>query len=90
MYVDFWYSKLYKAYFGEAVDNFLNDVIKESEYCSKVIETEFNKPLIIIKEDHEDFKNSTKCWICKKAYEEDEVDFWEAYWLNVANLKVNL
>ena len=31
-----------------------------------------------------------KCWICKKAYEEDEVDFWEAYWLNVANLKVNL
>ena len=64
--------------------------MKESEYCSKVIETEFNKPLIIIKEDHEDFKNSTKCWICKKAYEEDEVDFWEAYWLNVANLKVNL
>ena len=59
-YVDFWYSKLYKAYFGEAVDNFLNDVIKASEYCSKVIETEFNKTLIIIKEDHEDFENSTK------------------------------
>ena len=23
--------------------------------------------------DHEDFNNSTKCWICKKAYEEGEV-----------------
>ena len=23
--------------------------------------------------DHEDFKNSTKCWICKKVYEEREV-----------------
>ena len=22
--------------------------------------------------DHEDFNNSTKCWICKKAYDEDE------------------
>ena len=25
------------------------------------------------KKDQEDFNNSTKCWICKKAYEEDEV-----------------
>ena len=24
--------------------------------------------------DHEDFNNSTKCWICKKAYEEGEVE----------------
>ena len=25
------------------------------------------------KNDHEDFKDSAKCWICKKAYEESEV-----------------
>ena len=52
---------------------FLNDKIKESEYCSKVSETEFNKPLVLNEKDHEDFNNSTKCWTCKKAYEEDEV-----------------
>ena len=31
------YSKPYKTYFGEnAMEKFLNDMIKESEYCSKV------------------------------------------------------
>ena len=34
--------------------------IKKNEYCIKVIETEFNKPLVIAKKNHEDFKNSTK------------------------------
>ena len=43
-------------------------MIKESEYCSKVIETQFKT-----EKDHEDFNNSTKCWICRKAYEEGEV-----------------
>ena len=46
--------------------NFLNDLIKESKYCSKIMEPEFNKPLIITKIDHEDFKNSTKYWNCEK------------------------
>ena len=36
-------------------------MLKESEYCSKVIKTEFNKPLVMIKKDHKGFKNSTKC-----------------------------
>ena len=26
------------------------------------------------KKDHEDFKNSNECWICKKACEEGEVN----------------
>ena len=40
------YSKPYKTYFDkDAIDRFLNDMIKEGEYCSKVIETKFNKPL---------------------------------------------
>ena len=25
------------------------------------------------KKDHEDFNNSTKCWICKREYEEDKL-----------------
>ena len=36
--VDEQYSKPYKTFFGEdAIDNFFNDMIKESKYCSKVI-----------------------------------------------------
>ena len=53
--VDDQYSKPYKIYFGEnAIDKFLIDVIKESEYCSKVIETEVNKPPFMTEKDHED------------------------------------
>ena len=53
--VDDQYSKPYKIYFGEnAIHKFLIDVIKESEYCSKVIETEVNKPPFIIEKDNED------------------------------------
>ena len=48
-------------------------MIKESGYYSRVIEIEFNIPLFMTKNDHEDFHNSTKFWICKKAYEEDEM-----------------
>ena len=63
-------SKLCKTYFGEdSIDVFLNDRIKESEYCPEVIETEFNKPLALTEKDHEDFNNSTKSRICRKAYE---------------------
>ena len=48
-------------------------MIKESEFRSKVIEKEFHKSLAMTEKDHKDFNNSTKCWICKEAYEKDEV-----------------
>ena len=36
------YSKTYKTSFGEGdFEEYFNDVIKESEYCSKKIVTEF-------------------------------------------------
>ena len=41
-------------------------MVKISEYSSKVTETEFNKPVAMIKKNHEDFNNSAECWICKK------------------------
>ena len=62
------YSKPCKTYFGEdAIDKFSNDMIKESKYYSKVIETEFNKPLNMTQKDYKYFQSSTKYWICKKA-----------------------
>ena len=48
-------------------------MIRESEYCSKVIETEFNKLLVMIGKDNKDFNNSENCWISKKLYEEKKV-----------------
>ena len=54
--VDDRYSKSYKFYFGEdVIKKNLNHMIKESEYCSKIIETEFNKPIVMTRKDHEDF-----------------------------------
>ena len=44
------HSKPYKSYFGEdAIDKFLNDTIKECAFCSKLIETEFNKLFLWLK-----------------------------------------
>ena len=69
IYVDDQYSRQYKTWFGEdAIDKFVNDMIEQSEYCSNVIETEFDKPLIMSEKVHEDFNYSTDCWICKKTH----------------------
>ena len=50
-------------------------MVKENEFCSKVTETQFIKPLIITEKYHEDFNISNKFWVSKRAYEgeEDEV-----------------
>ena len=50
------YSKPQKSFFcKDDIDKFVNDMTEESEYCSKVIETEFNKPLVLTKKHHENF-----------------------------------
>ena len=36
-------------------------MIEESEYFSNVIETEFDKPLVMNKKDHANLKNCIKC-----------------------------
>ena len=65
--VDDRYCKPYKTSFGEDVaGKHLSVVIKENEYCSKVIKTNLNKPFAMTKRDREDFDNSAKCWIGKK------------------------
>ena len=40
-------------------------MIEESKYCSDVRKKLFSKELVMTKEDNEDFKDSTKCWICR-------------------------
>ena len=43
-------------------------MIKESRYCSDVTKKHFSKELVMIKEDNNDFENSTKFWICDNDY----------------------
>ena len=63
--VDYKFSKPFKSYLGEdAVYNFMLNMI-EKKYYSDVIKKHFNKELVMTKEHCEDFKNSTKCWICE-------------------------
>ena len=52
----------------DAIDKIYNDRTKESDYWCKIIETAFNQSFVMTKKDHEDFRNYTKCWICKKSY----------------------
>ena len=63
-------SKPFKPCLWEdAVDSFISSMIEESKYCSDVMKKHFNKELVITKADNENFKNSTKCWVCdKKLY----------------------
>ena len=48
-------------------------MIKESEYCIDVIKKNFNKELIKIKKEIEDFENSAKCQICDNDYIHNDV-----------------
>ena len=49
----------------DTVCNCINNTIEESKYCSEGMKKNF---IVTAKEDNEDFKNSTKCWICDNDY----------------------
>ena len=67
-------DKPFQAYLGEdAVYSFINNIIEESKYFSVLMKTHFNKKLVMTKEDNENFKNSTKCWICDNYYADNDV-----------------
>ena len=48
-------------------------MIEESKYYSAAMKKHFSKELVITKKDNEDFKNSTKCWICDNGYVDHDV-----------------
>ena len=62
-------SKPFKTYLCvDFVYNFVNSIIKESKYCSEVMNKHFNKELVMTKKKDEDFDNSSKCWDCDNNY----------------------
>ena len=61
-------NKLLQLLDEDAVQNFINNMIEESKYCSEVIKIRLNKELVTTKIDDDDVKNSTKYWICDNTY----------------------
>ena len=57
----------------DAVYDFINSMIEDSKYFGEVMKKHINKELVITKKDNEDFKNSTKCWICDNGFVDNDV-----------------
>ena len=68
------FGKPFKTYLGKhVVYNFINNMVEESKYCSDVMKKHFNKELVMTNKDNENFKSSTKCWICDNDYIDTDV-----------------
>ena len=53
-----------------AAYKFIEAILKEFEYCKKVMKKHFNKNLIMSEEEKE-FQSSDICWICEKLIDDD-------------------
>ena len=49
---------------------FVKAILKEYQYCKKVMKKHFNKKLIM-SEGKEQFQQSNTCWICEKLIDDD-------------------
>ena len=54
-----------------AAYEFIEAILKEYEYCKKVMKKHFNKNLIM-SEEEEQFQSSNTCWICEKLIDDDD------------------
>ena len=68
------FSKPIAVFRGENVTyEFVQAILKQYQYCKKVMKKRFNKRLIISEEEEHLFQQSNSCWICKKfIYNDDE------------------
>ena len=48
-------------------------MVKEYEYCKKVMKKQFNKNLIMIEDEEEQFQSSNTCWVCEKRIDDGNV-----------------
>ena len=63
------FSKLIVDFRDEnAAYEFIKVILKEYEYCEKVMKKHFYKNLIISEEEKHLFQQTNSCWICKKTY----------------------
>ena len=68
------YSKPIQMYRGEnAAYKFMEKMFEEVEYCKAVIEKQFNKPLVMTKDDEQRFITMDGCHICGEKYTDKDV-----------------
>ena len=66
------FTKPIVVFRGEnAAYEFIKAILKEFEYCKKVMKKHFNKNLIM-SEEEEQFQSSNTCWICEKLIDDDD------------------
>ena len=71
--IDDRFTKPIVAFRGEnSAYEIIKAILKEFEYCKKVIWKHFNKSLVINEEDKYLFQQSNSCWICEKLIGNDE------------------
>ena len=72
--IDDKFSRPFKKYLAEdAIYNVISSMTEESKYCNDIMKKHFSKELVIIKDGHEAFKNSAKCWIWNNYYVDNGV-----------------
>ena len=66
------FSKWIAVFKGEnAANKFIEAILKEYQYCKKVLKKHFNKNLIMGEKEKEQFQSSNTCWICEKLIDDD-------------------
>ena len=73
VYIDNKFSKAIVIYSDEnAPYKFIEGLLKECEYCKKMMKKHFNKNLIMTEKAEENFQLSNTCWIFEKLIEDDD------------------
>ena len=65
---------------ANAVYEFIEAILKDFEYCKKVMRKLFDKNLIMIEEE-EPFRSSNTCWICEKLIDDDDTKVRDRYYI---------
>ena len=55
-----------------ATHKFIEAILKEFEYCKNVMKKQFNKDLIMIEKEEEQFHPNNIFWICEKLIDDDD------------------
>ena len=72
--VDNKFSKQIVVSRGKNADyKFIEAILKEYEYCIKIMKKPFNNNLIMTEKEEENFRLSNKYWICEKLVEDEKV-----------------
>ena len=75
-------TKLVVVFRGEnAAHEFIEKIVKEYQYCKKVMKKHFNKNLIM-NEEEEEFQSNNTCWICEKLIGDDDEKVRDHYHVN--------